>query len=920
MASQYATREAPSPSPDSRAANARTPAAGKRTRSEDGSVGGSQPMSAGAAARASAGKGERVGDWAMDDGLSAAMGLSFSADDPGQGAGRARAGGLPAPVLAEMEQSFSEDFSDVRIHEGPEAAAVGAIAYTQGTDIYFQPGYFDPASKSGKELLAHELTHVVQQRAGRVKADDGPLGKDLPLNADPALEAEADSAGARAARGESAGIAASGRRGAGGSEAPIQRYAAVNLDGAAWRLSDGNKILTRAAASHELYAEHATIVAGEAALAAAGSFITLAGQAAALPGNQLGASVQQHGLERVVASYRPRGVTPSAHLGPPIARGVRAPGLAAHNNGGAGALVTPSQCIDAARVVMGVTGGGGARELEMPIGNVDGGNKVYARQPERDFDNVMERIGGRPTQTESATLTALNRQLLDFQDSRELRALADQEAHKTEVARFRVHAKQLSKDNPSQAWVVLHDIKRDLATVYQAFARYAQIDASATPEIGEALTTYIPDTKSGSPFKINRELYAQLVLRLTQPVVTQMGITPDSSVSQIKKIVEDSKRATDGNHAHTGGLNDVYEANVLWNMHWAGAILKDGGDYASLENDASTKDTSVASGVDAVATATGGDINASWRYQLYGSAQPGQSFHDHMMASGEFGEFASTMRFRRPRAGEQAIAKAEQRVYGLRMPAGTDPALVDQMRWELCGHAAADAAGLSAATFAAALTVEPIAGSSAVRVTEVKVLERDLPPRVAGCIEQALELIDVWRLRAAGPPLVNMEALRERMRVFHYAVKYLLSLKSDAKPVDSYVSVVSRNARKLELETEIQPKFAGLRAYGKSVEARRDPVSIDGFSVALFFQLLDLLDHNLLFNYERDESDALTPSRLHDYRVALAKQRADAVKFSQMQLKSPTVQEAKDALPILDAGDALLDEMYRVYARLFPAV
>ncbi|NJM91157.1 MAG: hypothetical protein HC863_02570 [Myxococcales bacterium] len=570
---------------------------------------------------------------------------------------------------------------------------------------------------------------------------------------------------------------------------------------------------------------------------------------------------------------------------------------------------------------MGVTGSGAARDQEMPVGNVDGGNKVYARQPEHDFDNVMERIGGRPTQTESGALTALNRQLLDFQDSRELRALADQEVHKTEVARFRVHAKQLSKDNPSQAWVVLHDIKQDLAAVYQAFARYAQIDAAATPEIGEALTTYIPDTKSGSPFKVNRQLYAALVARLTLPVVTQMGITQGSSVSQIKKIVEDSKRATDGNHAHTGGLNDVYEANVLWNMHWAGAILKDGGDYASLENDASTKDTSVASGTDAVATATDGEVNASWRYQLYGSAQPGQSFHDHMMASGEFGEFASTMRFRRPRAGEQAIAKAEAgRVYGLRMPVGTDPALVEQMRWELCGHAAADAAGLSAATFAAVLTVAPVEGSSAVRVTEVKVLDRDMPPRVAGCIEQALEMIDVWRLRSAGPPLVNMDALRERMRVFHYAVKYLLSLTSDAKPVDSYVSVVSRNARKLEVEAEIQPKFAALRAYGKSVEELRHPTNIDGFSVALFFQMLDLLDHNLLFHYERDESDALAPSRLQDYRMALAKQRAEALRFSQMQVKSDTVQEAKNALPILDACDALLAEMYRVYARLFPAV
>jgi Domain of unknown function (DUF4157) len=937
MATQNATREAPRPSSDSGGVRARKQAAGKRTRTGDSEGERAKKQSPDGAAKAPDGSAERAGDWVVDEGLCSAMGLSFSdnadagavASDSGEGAGRARAGGLPGPILVEMEQSFGEDFSDVRIHEGPEAAAVGAVAYTQGTDIYFQPGYFDPASQSGKELLAHELTHVVQQRAGRVAPDAGPMGKDLPLNADAALEAEADAAGARAARGESAGVSGSGRSGDGGSAgAPIQRYAAVALDGAQWKLSDGNRILTRDAASHEMYAEHGTIAAGEAALAAAGSFITLAGQAAA-PGNQLGAQVVQHGLERVVATYRPRGATanaaqtPAAHKGQVIlgSGGQREPGLAQLNNNGGGALVTPSQCIDAARVVMGVTNGNGARDQEMPIGNVDGQNKLYNRQHDRDFaDADFQNQKHLPSPTEARALTALCRQLLDFLDSRELRALADVEGTKTEVARFRLHAKKLDRDNPAKAWVVLHEIQGELPAVYRAFTRYAGIDAAAAPEVGEALVTYIAETKAGRAFKTNQNLYQDLVAQLTLPVVTQMGITAATPAPKIQEIVKAAADPQDPNYAHHATLNQVNDAHTMWNMHWAGVVLKDGADYASLENDASTKDPSVASGTDAAATATGGDINASWRYQLYGAAQPGQSFHDHMMAGGDFGDFASTMRFRRPAVGEQAIAKAEQRVYGLRMPAGTAPALVDQMRWEICGHAAADAAGVSAATFAAVLTVEPIEGSPSVRVTEVKVLERDMPPRVAGCIEQALEMIDVWRLRSSGPPLVNMDALRERMRIFHYAVKYLLSLPSDAKPVDSYVSVVSKNARRLELDAEIRPRFAPYRAYAEEREGIRHPARIDGFSVGLMFQLLSYLDTNLLWHYERDESDALTPSRLDDYRVALAKQRAEAIKFSQMQVKSDTVQEAKDALPILDRADALLAEMNRVYARLFPAL
>lgn len=94
-----------------------------------------------------------------------------------------------------MEGFFGHDFSSVRIHEGPQAASLGAIAYTQGTDIHFSPGQFRPGNGAGRELLGHELTHVVQQRAGRVPI---PQGKGAPINADPALEAEADHLGKQA--------------------------------------------------------------------------------------------------------------------------------------------------------------------------------------------------------------------------------------------------------------------------------------------------------------------------------------------------------------------------------------------------------------------------------------------------------------------------------------------------------------------------------------------------------------------------------------------------------------------------------------------------------------------------------------------------------------------------------------------------
>ncbi len=80
-----------------------------------------------------------------------------------QGAGSS----LPAATRAFMEPRFGHDFSQVRVHTDSTAVqmsqAIGAQAFTHGSDIYFNAGKYDPDSQAGKELLAHELTHVVQQ-------------------------------------------------------------------------------------------------------------------------------------------------------------------------------------------------------------------------------------------------------------------------------------------------------------------------------------------------------------------------------------------------------------------------------------------------------------------------------------------------------------------------------------------------------------------------------------------------------------------------------------------------------------------------------------------------------------------------------------------------------------------------------------
>jgi Domain of unknown function (DUF4157) len=75
---------------------------------------------------------------------------------------------LPASTRAEMERAFGADFSSVRVHTNGGAAQLSrglkAQAFTYGEHIFFDHGRYDPESAQGKRLLAHELTHTVQQR------------------------------------------------------------------------------------------------------------------------------------------------------------------------------------------------------------------------------------------------------------------------------------------------------------------------------------------------------------------------------------------------------------------------------------------------------------------------------------------------------------------------------------------------------------------------------------------------------------------------------------------------------------------------------------------------------------------------------------------------------------------------------------
>lgn len=90
---------------------------------------------------------------------------------------------LDPVTRAFMEPRFGYDFSQVRVHDNARAAesarAVNALAYTHGADIVFAAGHYSPVSPQGRHLLAHELTHVVQQsgRGQMSSSGAGPVSR-----------------------------------------------------------------------------------------------------------------------------------------------------------------------------------------------------------------------------------------------------------------------------------------------------------------------------------------------------------------------------------------------------------------------------------------------------------------------------------------------------------------------------------------------------------------------------------------------------------------------------------------------------------------------------------------------------------------------------------------------------------------------
>ncbi|RDI17187.1 uncharacterized protein DUF4157 [Rhodococcus sp. AG1013] len=110
-------------------------------------------------------------------------GVNTLVDDEPSPVHDAIAGGgrpLDPDVRSDMESRLGHDFGDVRVHDDAaanrSAGAVHAHAYTVGSNVVFQRDMYNPGSADGRVMLAHELTHVVQQRSGAVDGAPAPGG------------------------------------------------------------------------------------------------------------------------------------------------------------------------------------------------------------------------------------------------------------------------------------------------------------------------------------------------------------------------------------------------------------------------------------------------------------------------------------------------------------------------------------------------------------------------------------------------------------------------------------------------------------------------------------------------------------------------------------------------------------------------
>lgn len=518
---------------------------------------------------------------AVDDGLAAA-----------RGGGRPLEGGLRSP----LERAFGADLHGVRIHDDPRAHALSqgleARAFTRGSDVYFARGAYRPREAPGLRLLAHELTHVLQQRGGDAGGAIQRYAADVP-----STNTEEDDVSFTWSDSNTFEHQVEGKfdylteeSATSLSTAPKANLATTDVSqGVHLNISGGGHLAVETLPGDKqakaYYSSAEKLADSNTKLEAAGSSFEMRAVA------EQGVTVHKNGTRELAKIYPVNRQTPVTNE--------RVPSQV-HETVGPDEMVSRQQCVDMAAAV---------------VGTHHGGSPISAVKP------VAEEL------LDDAGLLGARRQLLSMAISGVKEAKSSKQARIADVVTD-ITAIAEGSDSDGVAARLL-PIFRDIKAKIASGARPEQ----ATEEfVLELLTVHSIDQVADlARLQVLSDDGAGLASVLTDI----LPVLQDYALYLVLKYGEDRARLL----VDSAGINeqaqpDVGEAYKItyleresgqWNYHWGGVVARDGADSVTLEN--YTRDRRNEAAVKYV--------DPRWYFQMFGVGQ--QSFHTYHSAAAKGG-------------------------------------------------------------------------------------------------------------------------------------------------------------------------------------------------------------------------------------------------------------------------------------------
>jgi hypothetical protein len=535
------------------------------------------------------------------------------------GAGQpAAATGKTGNVQAAMSKAFGTDFSSVQIHENSSsAAAMGALAYTRGNDIHFAPGRLNTETSEGQQLIGHEFTHVLQQRAGLVNS--GVQAKGLMINKDTQLEEAADRNGDRLAAGTQPlttdiGTAATGA-GAGKSNDIVQGYFARKDDaGTPFRVADDMSVATKDNDPwHELYAEPGKAAASTTALAAAGSGIELTETAEEKEFN-VGGNVTRK-LKRVAPKNTVNGTEDA----------------------------TMSLYADCGRANSVVVGG---LNREAVYTDNAGLPAVAAGEPEMMKYQIMVNYFGSKIANSSTVLATMSNYISELNKSKE--AIKPYESD-IQAAAANLEPLMKKVESTRNAWNAFEKkynaaSEADRKKMQPEGTKLANAANAAIDAYNAELKKFwnkLAGMKDAASGKTVKELYEKL--QKDQQAYSDLDQTIMKPYASLKAADRDKfdQKAGINKYAkpsvgegYTISSGGAPASSDTWNYHWGGVVMEsnDQKDKVVLEN---------------YSVSDYNKENGNWDLQMYGTQKKGQTFHEHHQATKQHGKMPITMEIKK---------------------------------------------------------------------------------------------------------------------------------------------------------------------------------------------------------------------------------------------------------------------------------